>query len=225
MPDMTVPLVIVGAGGFGREVLDIVNDLNRAAEADDTERPFDFLGFIDDGHPDEERLARIGASYLGTSDAFATLPNGSRYAIGIGAGTVRRTIDERATAAGLEPATLIHSSATIGADVRIAPGAVICAHVSITTNISIGRHAHVNLNSTIGHDSILEDYSTVNPLSAISGDVIIGQESIIGTNSAINQGIRIGSRSIVASGSAVTRPVADSTLVAGVPAVMKKLLQ
>lgn len=220
---MPTPLVIIGAGGFGREVLDIVNDINSRLGDSPTER-YDFIGFVDDGEPDMDRISRIGARYIGPSTSLNDLPDGCEYSIGIGSGSVRRKLDNAATAAGLKPATLIHSSATFGADVRISPGAVICAHVSVTTNVSIGRHAHINLNSTIGHDAVLADYSTVNPLCAISGEVTLAEEAMVGTNSAINQGLTIGRASIIASGSAVTKSVEDYTLVAGVPAVVKKAL-
>lgn len=171
-----------------------------------------------------DRLSRIGARFLGPTSVLADLPTGCKFSIGIGSGTVRRKLDEVALAAGLDPVTLIHSSATFGAEVHIAPGAVICSHVSVTTNVSIGRHAHINLNSTIGHDAVLADYSTVNPLCAISGEVTVGEETMVGTNSAINQGLSIGRGSVIGSGSAVTKNVEDFTLVAGVPAIVKKAL-
>lgn len=221
--NMPTPLVIIGAGGFGREVLDIVNDINSRLPEDASDR-FEFVGFVDDGEPDMGRLSRIGARYIGPSSSLDDLPKGCQYSIGIGSGTVRRALDDAATAAGLRPATLIHGSATFGADVRVAPGAVVCAHVSVTTNVSIGRHAHINLNSTIGHDAILADFSTVNPLCAISGEVTVDEEAMVGTNSAINQGLTIGRGSIVGSGSAVTKNVDNYTLVAGVPAAFKKVL-
>ncbi|MDX2358769.1 acetyltransferase [Dietzia sp. PP-33] len=221
---MATPLVILGAGGHGREVLDIVNDINDQSLGDSPTEYFEFMGFIDDGEPDMDRLSRIGARFIGPTSSLEHLPPGCKYTIGIGSGAVRRKLNDAAAAAGLEPATLIHSSATIGSDVRIAPGAVICAQVSVTTNVSIGRHAHINRNSAVGHDATLADYSTVNPLCAISGEVTVGEEAMVGTNSAINQGLIIGRGSIVGSGSAVTKSVNDYTLVAGVPAVVKKTL-
>lgn len=221
---MTTPLVIIGAGGFGREVLDIVNDINSRALQSLGREEYDFLGFVDDGEPDLDRLKRIGAGHLGPTSVLTNLPAGCKFTIGIGSGAVRRKLDLEATSAGLEPATLIHGTATYGADVRISDGAVVCAHVSITTNVTIGRHTHINLNTTVGHDSMLADYSTVNPLCAISGDVTVGEEVMVGTNSAINQGLSIGNGSIIASGSAVTKSVEAYTLVAGVPAITKKKL-
>lgn len=221
---MPTPLVIIGAGGFGREVLDIVNDHNERVANALSDETYDFLGFVDDGEPDASRLERIGARHLGPTSLLTDLPEGCMYSIGIGSGAVRRTLDATATAAGLQPATLVHSSATFGGDVRIGSGAVICANVSITTNITIGRHTHINLNCTVGHDAVLSNYSTINPLCAVSGDVSIGEAVMVGTNSAINQGLTIGEGAVIASGSAVTKDVEEFTLVAGVPATMKKSL-
>ncbi|MBB0995310.1 sugar O-acyltransferase [Dietzia sp. SLG510A3-3B2-2] len=221
---MATPLVILGAGGHGREVMDIVNDINAQPRGGAPREIFDFIGFLDDGEPDMARLSRIGARFIGATSELDSLPEGCKYTIGIGSGTARRKLDMAATAAGLEPATLIHSSVTIGSDVRIAPGAVICAQVSVTTNVSIGRHAHINRNSAIGHDVELSAYSTVNPVCAISGEVRVGEEAMVGTNSAINQGLSIGRGAIVAAGAAVTKSVEEYTMVAGVPATLKKEL-
>ena len=202
--------------------MDVVNSIN--AQREPMTENYEFLGFVDDGHPEMDRLRRIGAPFVGPTSVLKDLPPGCKFSIGVGSGAVRRKLDFVATAAGLEAATLIHASATFGADVRIDAGAVVCAHVSVTTNVTIGRHAHINLNSTIGHDSVLADFSTVNPLCAISGDVSVGEEAMVGTNSAINQGLYIGRGSIIGSGSAVTKNVDDYKLVAGVPAVVKKSL-
>lgn len=219
---VNTPIVIIGAGGFGREVLDIIRDQHLIGAA--AEKGWDFRGFIDDGHPPADRLDRLGTRHLGGMDTLADLPDGTMYAIGVGNGAVRRDLAARATEAGLKAATLVHSTATIGADVELGAGTVVCAGVRITTNIRIGRHVHLNLNSTVGHEAILHDYVTVNPLAAVSGDVVLGEASTVGTTACINQGITVGAGSMIASGSAVTKDVPDMTLVAGVPGVAKKQL-
>ncbi|MBB0990013.1 acetyltransferase [Dietzia sp. SLG510A3-30A2] len=217
---MNTPIVIIGAGGFGREVLDIIRALD--LEVAGTGEGWDFLGFIDDGTPPQDRLDRIGAKHLGGMDALADLPDGTTYAIGVGTGSVRRDLDQRATDAGLTPATLIDPSATVGADVVFGPGTVVCAGVRVTTNIRTGRHVHLNLNATVGHEAILHDYVTVNPLAAVSGDVTIGEATTVGTTACINQGVSVGAGVMIASGSAVIDDTPDKVLVAGVPAVLKK---
>lgn len=112
----------------------------------------------------------------------------------------------------------MHSSASMGEDVRVGPGAVICAGVRLTTNITLGRHVHLNLNSTVGHDAALGDYVTVNPLAAISGDVTLEDEVTIGTGATVNQGLHIRAAAMVGAGAAVVKDVPQGVTVVGVPA-------
>jgi len=211
---MSTQLVIVGCGGFGREVHDVVDAINELTPT------WDLLGYVDDD-PEEINLSRVesrGSRVLGGTDWMMTAAKEVQFVIGIGTGRIRRVIDERLTSAGFVAATLVHPTATLGHDVRIGQGAVVCAGVRVTTNISLGRHVHLNLNTTVGHDSTLEDYVTINPLVAISGGVVVGAESMMGTHSAVLQNLSIGARSIVGAGSCVVKNVPDDVVVKGVPA-------
>lgn len=200
------PLVIIGAGGFGREVLDLV-------EGDSTVA---FLGFVDDGSPDLGLLERRGAPLLGP---FARLEHiEAQYLIGVGNGATRRDIDELATTWGRVAASIIHPSAHWGGDSGAGPGLVVCANTSITTNVRMGRHVHVNINATIGHDCRIADYVTLNPGANISGNVTIGEAATIGTGAAVIQGVSIGAGATVGAGAAVVRDVEPGTTVVGVPA-------
>jgi sugar O-acyltransferase (sialic acid O-acetyltransferase NeuD family) len=206
------PLLIVGAGGFGREVADVVDAINAADGA-----AWEFLGYVDDGVIDPTLLERRGDRLLGTSAALHE-HRGASFAVGVGDPKARRLLDARAREAGLEPATLIHPSATLGRDVVIGDGSVICAHVSLTTHIVLGRHTHLNLNCTVGHDVVMGDFVTVNPGATISGNVTLADDVTIGTNAAVIQGISVGAGSTVGAGAAVVRDVAPGTTVVGVPA-------
>lgn len=210
---VVTPVVVIGAGGFGREVLDVLR-----AENEMTWTRWKFLGFIDDGAPDLDRLARLDAPFLGPTSELANLPADTRYLIGVGTAATRRLLDERATAAGLEPAVAIHPQATMGGDARIGPGTIVCSHVSITTNVTLGRHVHLNLNSTVGHDSVLGDYVTVMPGVNISGDVTLGDDVTMGTQSAILQGLAVGARTFVGAAALVTRDLPADVVAVGVPA-------
>lgn len=203
-------LVIVGAGGFAREVLDVVEAVNAV------EPGHRVIGFLDDGTPDEDLLAARGVRLLG---AVADLPVGpGAYVVGIGDPQVRRLLSERVEALGRHGVVLAHPTATTGAEVAVGAGSVICAHVSITTNISIGRHTHVNLNSTIGHDCILGDYVTVYPGVNISGDVRLDTEVSVGTGTAIIQGVHVGAGTVIGAGSVVTRDLPAGVVAMGAPA-------
>lgn len=205
------PLIIIGAGGFGRECHDIVVAMNRA------EPMWDFRGFIDDVEPDHALMARRGATWIGTT---ADLPHsaGLSYVVGVGAPDVRRRLAVRADEAGLLPATLIHPAATVGLDVTIGAGSVVCSHVSVTTNVRIGGHVHLNLNCTVGHDASLADFCTVNPGAAISGNVVMETGALVGTNAAILQGLTVCSNAVVGAGAVAVRSVGAGETVVGVPA-------
>lgn len=211
---MSTPLVIIGCGGFGREVHDVIDAINKVTPT------WNLLGYLDD-RPEQVNVSRVksrDSRVLGATDWLTTHGQEVQFVIGIGTGTVRWAIDERLSSAGHPAATLVHPAATLGHDVRIGPGSVICAGVRATTNISLGRHVHLNINSTVGHDCNLEDYVTVNPLVAISGGVQIGKASMMGTHSAVLQNLSIGAESTIGAGACVVKDVPDGVMVKGVPA-------
>lgn len=207
---MTDRLVIVGAGGFGREVLDIVEAMNSSKPA------LSFLGFVDDGDVRMDLLARRDAPLLGTTRSLLSLD--AKYVIGIGKGEVRRTIDRLLSDAGRTAVRLIHPSATIGGDVSLSDGVILAAGSRVTTNIELGRHVHVHVNATVGHDSILMDYVSVYPGATVGGNVVLGEGVTVGTGANILPGVRIGADSMVGAGAVVTRDVGTRATVVGVPA-------
>jgi sugar O-acyltransferase (sialic acid O-acetyltransferase NeuD family) len=206
-----IPLVIVGAGGFGRELLDLVQEINRLAPT------FDLLGFLDD---DESRgpivLKRSGLAVLGPVGQLKVLD--AQYLIGIGGTEPRRRIDALVTSHGRRAATVVHPAATVGARVVLGPGAVVAAGARLTTDIRVGRHSQVHTNATIGHDTEVGDYVTVLPGAIISGNVCLDAEVTIGAGSVVLQGLTIGSRSTVGAGAVVVRDLATDEVVVGVPA-------
>lgn len=204
-------VVIIGAGGHGREVLQALRD-SRSAE---------FLGFLDDHEPDRDLLHRIDAQWLGPVSGLAELPVDVQYLIGIGSGQVRRRIDAWATELGYSPHTLVHSMASVGADVELSPGVVVFAFATVTTNIRLGRHVHVGRGAAVGHDSTLSDYVSVYPLAAVSGNVHLEAGVTVGTTASIRQGLRIGTDTMIGSAAAVVRDFPAGVVVVGVPAAVR----
>lgn len=211
---MSNPIVIVGAGGFGRHVLSILRVTTDWNESD-------FLGFLDDGAVDADRLRAINAVHLGPTTMLEQLPSNTKYVIGIGKGSVRETLDKIAVQAGLRPQTVIHPDSSIAADSKVGEGSVICAGARITTNVKIGRQVHLNMNVTVGHDVRLNPFATVFPLVALGGESVIGERTTIGAGSTINPGIYTGRDSYIASGAVVINDVPEGALVVGVPATIK----
>lgn len=210
LKSVTQRLVIVGAGGFGREVFAVIVAVNRV------DPQFEVLGFLDDGQPDANRLDRIGMRLLGTTDECPD----ATYVIGIGMlTTVRRQLDDRLQRQGRSPCDpIVHPSASVGPDVLLGEGTVLCAGVGITTNVRLGRHVHVNPGTVIGHDCRIGDYVTLTPGCVVGGAVTVEDGAVLGSGCIVLPGVRVGRDALVGAGAVVTSDVVPGTTVIGVPA-------
>jgi len=211
MSDGAKPIVIIGGGGHGRELHDILVAINGRGTA------WDFLGFVDDHDLDAGILHRIGAVHLGDQTILKDFA-GAMFVIGIGAPAARSTIETTALQAGLQPATLVHPGAWTGLDVEIGAGSVLCANVSITTNIVLGRQVHINRNATVGHDTRIDDFVTLHPGAIVSGDATLGKGVTLGTNSTVIPGVSVGANTTVGAGAVVIRDLPPGVTAVGVPA-------
>ncbi|WP_307871637.1 acetyltransferase [Micromonospora sp. U21] len=208
--------MVVGCGGHGREML-----VTARALADHAGGPrWRLLGFIDDRPSDEnlKRVQRLEVPFLGGLAWLHDAPADTHHVIGIGDPQVRRAVGERIDQYGTPAASLIHPAATIGPDTVHGPGFVAFAGARVTTNVTIGRHVHLNQNTTVGHDCVLADYVSVNPLAAVSGDCHLNAGVLIGTTAAVLQGLTVGRDSVVGAGACVVRDVHEGAVVKGVPA-------
>lgn len=207
-----IPLVIIGCGGFGREVWGIVEAINDRAPR------FEVLGMVDDALSDdnEAALTRLGARHLGGLEWFEDAPADVQAVIAVGSPDARRRIDERLPDRAW--ATLVHPDTTIGPDVTLAQGCVVAPGARLSTSIRVGRHVHIDQGVTVGHDSLLDDFSRLNPQACISGNVMLEAGATVGASATVIQGLRVGADALVGAGAVVTRDITASTTVKGVPA-------
>lgn len=199
-------LVIVGAGGHGRDVLD----------AADVDGRYEVLGLVDDGELDQAVLLRRHARFLGPVEILKVLD--AVYVLAVGSGSTRRRLDHRLSGWGRAAGVVVHPSVTFGADVVVHPGLVALAGARVTNHVWLGRHVHLNLNATAAHDVRLGDYATLNPGANVNGDATIGEEATIGSNASVNQGRRVGSATFVGAGAVVVQDLAPGLTAVGVPA-------
>lgn len=204
------PLVIVGAGGHGREVFATVAAINR-------EHPtFEVLGFVDDAPRHPDRLERLGTGVLGDIGWLEAHP--APFVLALGDPEVRRSVADRLGAAGAESVTVVHPGAELGPDVRLCPGVIVFDRCTITTNVTIGRHTHLNVGCAVQHDSTIGEFAQSSPGVLVNGDCDIGDEAFLGSGAIITRGVSVGDRARVGAGAVVLDDVQPDTTVVGVPA-------
>ena len=214
---MSTNVVLIGAGGFGRESLDVINAINAGQEA----APIRLLGVVDDG-PDSialQQLAARGIVWLGSIDAWLASAGSESHLIAVGDPSTRAAISKKLDLNG-RPASapLVHPSAVLGFGVVLGQGTIVCAGANIASNVITGRHTHFNPNTTIGHDAAIHDFVSINPAATVSGNVVIGRETLVGAGAVILQGLQIGESAIIGASSCVTKDVPGRSTVKGVPA-------
>ncbi|MBX7136643.1 MAG: acetyltransferase [Oligoflexia bacterium] len=209
---MAKDLVIFGSGGFGREVLWLVEEINDASAGG---APWRLTGFLDD---DQNKWGTEidGLPVLGGMDWLKNKRD-LALAIAVGKPSVRRQLYERAGAAVEFPA-LIHPGVLLSKRVRLGPGVLVCAGTILTTNITVERFSILNLTCTVGHDAVLGEFCTLSPGVHISGCVTVGAEAFVGTGAEILEGRKVGARTIIGAGAVVNSDIPEGVTAVGVPA-------
>lgn len=207
-------VVVVGASGFGRECLDVVEAMVAAGSE------LDLVGVVDDdpSPANLDRLAARGVSHLGSlTDFIGAGDTAVGYVLGVGKPHTRAVLVEQLDAAGFAAVPAIHPSAVIGSVPSFGPGVVICSGAVISTNVQLGRHVHINPNATVGHDAVLAEFVSINPGAVVSGEVVVGVGTLVGASATILQGLLVREDVVVGAGAVVTRNVPRAVTIKGVP--------
>jgi sugar O-acyltransferase (sialic acid O-acetyltransferase NeuD family) len=208
-------MIIIGAKGFAKEVLEILNQNNELEN----------LVFYDDVNIDLPTKLYSQFPILKTTiDAenyFKAIDN--KFTIGIGNPVLRKKLHDKFEALGGVFNSTISPKANVGSfGNHINNGCNIMTGTVITNDVTIGKGTLINLNCTVGHDVVIGDFVELCPGVSVSGNCSIGELSFIGTNATILPSINIGKNVIVAAGSVVTKDVPDNCMVAGIPAIIKR---
>ncbi|NEV92722.1 acetyltransferase [Psychroflexus sp. YR1-1] len=204
-------IAIIGAGGFGREVKMLIDQINEAKPK------YDIIGFYDD----DGNLPNIinGLPYLGSIDDLTKRDDKISIALGIGVSDVKKNIIKRLENFEFKYPTLIHPNVWLGKDdVTVGKGCVICANTVITCNIKIRDFVTLNLSCTVGHDTEIKSFSSFMPSVNISGEVIIEERVYVGTGAKIINQLQIGENTIVGAGAVVAKSLPANCTAVGIPA-------
>lgn len=122
----------------------------------------------------------------------------------------------------LQFAPLIHPSAIIAPDVVVSSGVIIQAGAIIASGVRIKEHTFINKGVKIGWQAKIESFVSIAPGATIGQNTWIKTGATLGIGSVTLDDIIVNDHSIVAAGATVVRDVPINTLVAGVPAIIKK---
>lgn len=199
---MRQSLIILGAGGFAKEVLSWV-----------PQNKYEVKAFYSDAPVRTKEL--MGVRIIDDLRGM----HGWHFIVAVGDPRTREKLWREAVDHGLIPCDpIIHPSAVVGMDCKIGAGSIICPMAVVTANVRIGRAFILNLAATIGHDCRVDDFVTVSPGANVSGNVWLCDYAYIGTNSAIREKIHVDVAAVVGMGAIVVKDVPRGVTVVGNPA-------
>ncbi|MFC5271467.1 acetyltransferase [Adhaeribacter terreus] len=204
-------IAIFGAGGLGREIALLIQQINEAAPT------WNITGFYD-----EQRFTKAidGFPYLGSIKELNAVASELHLVIGIGNSKWKRKVFEQIENPNIKFPVLIHPSVQLRDYQRceIGEGSVIAQNVVITTNVKIGKHVQVSPASTLAHDVEVDDFCSLMYAINLAGNVKLNRGVYIGTNATVIQLLEVGENSIVGAGAVVTRSLPANCTAAGLPA-------
>lgn len=209
-------ILIIGAGGFGREVEWLINRINNS-----NNNQWNLIGYVDDNVQKGTAITKLKVVY--NTDELLKLEEKTNVVIAIGNAKVRKLIYNKIKEnKNLSFPNLVDPSAIIG-EVDMGIGNIICAGTIATVNIKINNFNIINLDCTIGHDDVLADFITVYPSVNISGNTTINEVVEIGTGTQIIQGKNICSNVIIGAGAVVVKDIGEEGTYIGIP--VKKIVK
>jgi sugar O-acyltransferase (sialic acid O-acetyltransferase NeuD family) len=203
-------LIIIGAGGFGREVLAWARQSSGFGEA------WSVKGFIDD-NPEAMAGLQVPAQWLGRIEDHQPAAD-EVFVCAMGVPAMKRRCFERIEARGGQFITLIHRTALVGDQVKLGAGVILCPYAVVSGYNVLGKGVVVNMHATVDHDANVGDWTQINCHCDLTAGVQVGSEVWFSSHVAVAPRLRIGDRAYLGIGSAILRDVEADTKVFGVPA-------
>lgn len=205
-------IVVFGAGGFGREVMWMLE------EAQKTKPQWNICGFIDDTPAYKDKKIQQHP-VIGNTNWLLGYKKPIQVICALGESKPRmEVIHKLSVNPNISFPAFVAPDCTISPYVTLGKGSIICASVVVTVNVTIGNFVIINYQSVIGHDAIINDYVSIYPSVNISGFVQIGKHTQVGVGSKVLPHVTVGNQVIIGAGAIVTKNVRSHTTVIGIPA-------
>lgn len=212
---MDKPILIIGAGGFGREVYWLIQEINEC-------RPeWNVLGFLDDNQAALDGFENY-PKIIGSLNRFPEISKSHDHSLwlinAIGDPEIRKKTVSALNTEKARWATLIHPTAATGTNSTLGEGCILARNSMVTCDAEIGCHVHINIYASCDHDTVLGDYCTLSPHTDIQGNARIGEGVFFGGHAVVLPSARVGNWARVGASSLVLRNVKPGLTVFGVPA-------
>lgn len=208
---MREKIIIIGAGGHARSVIDIVKENDE----------FELEGCIDNMYPNLKSINGMPEiPVIGNDNNIEEFfKRGIKhFFVAIGDNSLRNKLFDKMINMGYEPVNIISNTARISKKSYIGNGVCIMHGAVINVNSKIEDNVIINTNSSIDHDCLIEKGVHIAPGASISGYVNIGEGTLIGTGTSIIDKISIGKWSVIGGGSVVVNDIESNVVAYGVPA-------
>lgn len=208
-------IVIIGAGGVGRETSLIIQKIN------ELELTWNLIGFIDDNQDNWGKVIN-GYPIIGGIDSLELLTPDTYLVIAIANYEVKKKIVNKINNK-FKFATIVHPKVWIHDHMKIGQGTIIYEGVILTTNVEIGNHVIISPKCGVGHDSIIKDYVSLLWNVNISGNDFIEEGVMMGSGSTIIQSKKVGKGSTIGAGAVIIEDIDSFSTAVGVPARIVKV--
>lgn len=219
--EKTENIVIIGGGGFGREVQWLIERINVEEQSKTGLKKWNLIGFIDDGIPQGERINELPV--LGDCGWLLNWKEKIAVVCAIGSTHIRKRIISRILQnSNISFPNLIDPSVLLSKSIQFGMGNIVCAGTILTVDIKLKDFCIINLDCTVGHDVNLGSFVTLYPSVNLSGCIKVEDAVEIGTGSHAIQGIKVGSRTIIGAGTVIIRDLPSECTAVGNPAKVIK---
>ena len=211
MPRLLQRVVIIGAGGFAREILDTIETINLVEER------FDLLGYIVETRYGSPGTVVNDKPILGDFDWLGENRDTVKVICGVGKPEFRLRLVRIAAQMKCEFVSLIHPSVIMTRRMTVGIGSVVAAGSILSNQVQIGNHVHINPGTIVGHDVQLDDFVSIAPGARISGNIHIEEGCYVGTGANVIERLTLGRWSVIGAGSVIIRDVLPNSTTVGVP--------
>ena len=209
-------ILIVGAGGFGREVLQWARD----AWPEHVSRIAGFLS-AERGRLDHHACS---LEIIGDPDRYEP-QSGDALLLAIGIPVIRRQVAESLRLRGAMFLTLVHPTAIVAPTATIGEGSVICPYAIVSDAARVGAFVLMNYHSSLGHDASAGDHAVLSPYATLGGNSHIGEDVFMGLHASVGPGKRIGTRSKVSANSCALSDAPPESIIYGAPGRVGPLIR